>query len=78
MSNDDEVSGNYSTQFGNEWVVKLNDTGAIQWQKCLGGTGGDQANSIIQIPGGDYVVAGLPALMTAMSPAIMAAWMRGW
>src|SRR5437660_1097457 len=31
---------------------------AIQWQKCLGGTGGDYAYSIKQIIGGGYIVAG--------------------
>ncbi len=56
QSNDDDVSGNYGT--ANEWVVKINDTGAIQWQKCLGGTASDMANSIIQIADGNYVVAG--------------------
>src|SRR5438094_769862 len=30
---------------------------AIQWKKCLGGTGGDYAYSIKQISGG-YIVAG--------------------
>ncbi len=51
-----EVTGDHGG--GDEWVVKLNDTGAIQWQKCLGGTSYEQANSIIQIPGGEYAVAG--------------------
>ncbi len=60
-SDNDEVSGNFGTKDGLEWVVKLNDTGAVQWQKCLGGTEGDVAQSIIQIPGGDFVVAGTTA-----------------
>ncbi len=60
LSHDGQVTRNYGNGpgDGNEWVVKLNDTGAIQWQKSLGGTVFDQANSIIQIPNGNYVVAG--------------------
>src|SRR5260221_8114953 len=31
---------------------------AIQWQKCLGGTGSEQANSIRETTDGGYIVAG--------------------
>jgi hypothetical protein len=31
---------------------------AIQWQKCLGGTGSDYAQSILPTPDGGYIVAG--------------------
>ena len=34
-STDGNVSGNHGNF--DFWVVKLNDTGDIQWQKCLGG-----------------------------------------
>ena len=55
-SNNGNVSGNHG---GNDyWLVKLNDTGAIQWQKCLGGSGVDDANSIQQTSDGGYIVAG--------------------
>jgi len=55
-SNDDEVSGNHgSTDY---WVVKLDDTGAIRWQKCLGGGGYDAAWAIQQTSDGGYIVAG--------------------
>ncbi len=40
------------------WVVKLDNAGSIQWQRCLGGTSEEQANSIIQTLDGGYVVAG--------------------
>ena len=56
-SYDQEVSGDYG-QF-DFWVVKLNDTGAIQWQKHLGGTSYDQATSLIQTSDGNYVIAGV-------------------
>jgi hypothetical protein len=55
-SNDDEVSGNHGG--GDEWVVKLDNTGTIQWKRCLGGTSYDIAYSIIQIANGNYAVAG--------------------
>ena len=40
------------------WVVKLDATGVLQWQKSLGGAGAEQANAIIQTNDGGYVVAG--------------------
>src|SRR5215831_13308088 len=36
-SNDGDVSGNHGGY--DLWVVKLNSSGKIQWQKCLGGSG---------------------------------------
>ncbi|MCX6272765.1 MAG: T9SS C-terminal target domain-containing protein [Bacteroidetes bacterium] len=55
-STDGEVTGNH----GNEdcWVVKLSDTGTIQWQKCLGGSSIDKACSIQQTTDGGYIVSG--------------------
>ncbi|OAA31353.1 hypothetical protein AT15_07600 [Kosmotoga arenicorallina S304] len=58
-SNDGDVSGNHG--YYDYWVVKLNNTGAIQWQKCLGGSSYDYAISIIQTNDGGYVVAGWTA-----------------
>jgi hypothetical protein len=40
------------------WVVKLDTAGFIQWQKCLGGTSDDYAESIKQTNDGGYIVAG--------------------
>lgn len=40
------------------WVVKINDTGAIQWQKTYGGSSNDYANSIIQCAIGGYLIVG--------------------
>ncbi len=58
-SNDGDVSGNHSTN-GNAdfWVVKLNVTGTIVWQKTLGGTGFDCSNSIQQTIDGGYIATG--------------------
>ena len=60
LSNDGDVSGNHSGS-GVErdcWVVKLNSSGAIQWQKSLGGSRPDEANSIWQTIDGGYIVGG--------------------
>ncbi len=35
-SDDDDVSGNHGNT--DSWVVKLDNTGNIEWQKCLGGS----------------------------------------
>ena len=40
------------------WIVKLNSTGQIEWQKCLGGNDWDQAYSISETSDGGYIVAG--------------------
>lgn len=55
-SNDDDVNGNHSSP--DYWVLKLDNYGNIQWQKCLGGSGTDQASSIQQTTDGGYIVAG--------------------
>ncbi len=57
FSNDGDVSGNHGN--GDYWVVKLSSTGTIEWQKCLGGSLNDQANSIQQTSEGGYIVAGV-------------------
>ena len=41
------------------WVVKVNSTGIIEWQKTLGGSGGfDLMRSIIPCSDGGYILAG--------------------
>jgi len=40
------------------WVIKLNSSGNIEWQKTYGGTKGDYAHSIQQTEDGGYIVAG--------------------
>jgi len=60
-SNDGDVSGLHGLPAydGDCWVVKLNAVGSIEWQKCFGGTSGDNATSIQQTSDGGYIVAGL-------------------
>lgn len=40
------------------WVVKLDSLGNITWQKTLGGSGWEEANSIEQTSDGGYIIAG--------------------
>ncbi len=55
-SNDDQVTGyRDSTDI---WVLKIDDTGALQWQETLGGTQSDIAYSILQSADSSYLVAG--------------------
>jgi len=56
-SNDSDVYGNHGWR--DIWVVKLDENGNIQWQKCLGGSDSDKAYSIQQTSDGGYIVAGL-------------------
>ena len=55
-SNDGQVSGNHGK--ADVWVVKLNSTGTIVWQKCFGGSDYDHAYSVQQTIDGGYIVAG--------------------
>jgi len=56
-SNNYDVSGNHGG-ISDGWVVKLSSTGAIEWQKALGGSGRDEIWSIQQTLGHGYILAG--------------------
>jgi uncharacterized delta-60 repeat protein len=55
-SNNGDVTGNHGGS--DTWVVKISSTGSLQWQKCLGGTGNDEARSVQLTPDGGYIMAG--------------------
>ncbi|MDR0665109.1 MAG: hypothetical protein LBF86_06275, partial [Helicobacteraceae bacterium] len=58
-STDGNVTGHHgSTDNTDCWIVKLNANGAIEWQKSLGGSDYDYANSIQQTSDGGYIIAG--------------------
>lgn len=52
--------GNATMNHGDNdfWIVKMNSYGTLEWQKSLGGSGDDQANSICVASDGGYVIAG--------------------
>ena len=55
-STDGDVTNNHGGI--DYWVVKLNSTANIEWQKTLGGTGGDVGRSIIATSDGGSIVTG--------------------
>ncbi|MCW3117992.1 MAG: hypothetical protein JWM28_2074 [Chitinophagaceae bacterium] len=57
ISNDGDVTGNHGS--GQDyWIVKLNNSGGIVWQKSYGGIYADIATSIQQTADGGYIIAG--------------------
>ena len=55
-SNDGDVSGNHGD--ADAWIVKLSSTGAIQWQKSLGGSNEEIGRSVQPATNGGYIIAG--------------------
>ena len=41
---------------GDAWLLKLNDTGGVQWNKCYGGSNYDSPNGVFQKSNGDFIV----------------------
>jgi|GEM_PF-559451 len=50
-----------NTSINDLWVVKLDKDGAIEWQKCLGGTYMETGGYVRVTPDGGYIVAGSSA-----------------
>ncbi len=57
-SQNGDVTGTRHGSFTDFWVVKLDRTGTIQWQKLLGGTGNDEGYSVQQTTDGGYILLG--------------------
>ncbi|MBA2421900.1 MAG: T9SS C-terminal target domain-containing protein, partial [Chitinophagales bacterium] len=55
-SNNGDVTGNNGAD--DYWIVKLDSTGDILWEKSLGGSGDDGANCIQQTFDGGFIVTG--------------------
>lgn len=55
------IDGDITENHGNRdaWVVKINATGVIEWQKTFGGSANDQINGIMQTVDGGYITAGI-------------------
>ncbi len=51
-----DIIGNHGE--GDHWIVKLSSVGSLQWQRALGSSGDEGANSVKQTADGGYVVAG--------------------
>ncbi|MDD4374769.1 MAG: T9SS type A sorting domain-containing protein [Bacteroidales bacterium] len=61
-SNDGDVIGYHGipgeANTRDKWVVKLDASGQIEWQRCLGGLGSDKPKTIRQLNDGGYLVGG--------------------
>lgn len=55
-STNHDVTGNHG--FKDFWIIKLNSTGTLLWQKCLGGTGNESCTSMQQTADGGYIAVG--------------------
>ena len=55
---DADVGGKHGTLHSDAWVVKLNASWIVEWQKCYGGSNDDIANAICQTSDGGYLIAG--------------------
>ncbi|WP_158267548.1 GEVED domain-containing protein [Adhaeribacter arboris] len=40
------------------WIVKISSTGVKQWDKRYGGSGYDELKKVLQLPTGEYILAG--------------------
>lgn len=56
-SNDGDVSGYHGVVRNDVWLLKLDFSGNLQWQKCLGGTGNDVLSGIVVTTDGGYMLA---------------------
>ncbi|MFK7809795.1 MAG: gliding motility-associated C-terminal domain-containing protein [Saprospiraceae bacterium] len=56
QSTDGDLTGNNGGE--DVWIIKLNSSGDLLWQKNYGGSNSDRAESIEQTSDGGYIVAG--------------------
>lgn len=56
FSNDGDISGNHGSNDG--WVVRLDASGNLIGNRCLGGSGGDRFQAIHILPSGNAIVVG--------------------
>ncbi|MEW4923233.1 hypothetical protein [Algibacter sp. 2305UL17-15] len=56
-SNNGDTTENFG--FNDFWVVKLDSSGTISWEKSLGFSGADNGNALIQTKDGGYLVTGV-------------------
>lgn len=59
FSNDGQVTGHHgSTDSSDAWIVKLDASGNIQWQRSVGGTRNDEFSHVLQAGNGDFLCVG--------------------
>ena len=55
-SDDGDVHGQHGDY--DAWVMKLNETGELEWEKCLGGTSSEYTTKTLETSDGGYIFAG--------------------
>ncbi len=55
--NDGDVSGNHGGT--DVWAIKLDASGALLWQHCIGGSAADEAYAVVATPDDGVLLAGL-------------------
>ncbi len=59
VSNDGNIGGNHNSSTADGWVAKIDSLGAIQWQKCYGGSGVDNIHKILLCNDNGFYFAGV-------------------
>ncbi len=57
-SNDGDVSGNHAVNYGDFWIFKINTSGTLLDQKCIGGTDYEECYSMIITADNGCILAG--------------------
>ncbi|SMC90202.1 Ig-like domain-containing protein, partial [Moheibacter sediminis] len=57
-SNDGDVEGGYGNGNGDAWILKLNNTGELEWKNTIGGAGGDGARIAYETADNHFVIGG--------------------
>jgi len=58
LSKDGDISDPYSDSWYDYWIVKLDSSGALLWEKSLGGTDSDRAYSLCATADNGTIIAG--------------------
>jgi len=56
LSNDGDVTSNHGQK--DYWIIKLTNSGNLQWQKCFGSSADDQVSALQQTADGGFVASG--------------------
>jgi hypothetical protein len=58
-SNDGDVSGVHSPSLYDIWTIKIDTSGHLLWQKCIGGSGGGIIESVVKISDDSIMLGGV-------------------
>jgi hypothetical protein len=59
FSNDGDVSFNHNTDYADIWLVNLDASGNIVWEKSLGGSVNDSPQTLLSLSDGGYLIGGI-------------------